>query len=220
MFDQNIVSKFLLFLIMNEKYGAIILAGGRSSRMGKDKASLEISGKSMVERLLLKLSPIVAEIVVIRAPGQSVPNVPEELKDRTRVGWDSVQGRGPLQGIADALLLLNSKIDKVFLLTCDLPYITTDWLQTLKDIMTEEFDLVCTEENEISNPLLAIYRKPVLEPASKLLAEGKRRPISLWEGWRMASLSAPKETPWVCRDVNTPGEFKKAQNFLTSTEND
>ena len=205
---------------MNEKYGAIILAGGRSSRMGKDKASLEISGKSMVERLLLKLSPIVAEIVVIRAPGQSVPNVPEELKDRTRVGWDSVQGRGPLQGIADALVLLNSKIDKVFLLTCDLPYITTDWLQTLKDIMTEEFDLVCTEENEISNPLLAIYRKPVLEPASKLLAEGKRRPISLWDGWRMASLSAPKETPWVCRDVNTPVEFKKAQNFLTSTEND
>ena len=205
---------------MNEKYGAIILAGGRSSRMGKDKASLEISGKSMVERLLLKLSPIVAEIVVIRAPGQSVPNVPEELKDRTRVGWDSVQGRGPLQGIADALVLLNSKIDKVFLLTCDLPYITTDWLQTLKDIMTEEFDLVCTEENEISNPLLAIYRKPVLEPASKLLAEGKRRPISLWDGWRMASLSAPKETPWVCRDVNTPGEFKKAQNFLSSTEND
>ena len=205
---------------MNEQYGAIILAGGRSSRMGQDKASLEISGKSMVERLLLKLSPIVAEVVVMRAPGQTMPKIPEELRNQIRVGWDSVKDRGPLQGIVDALPLLNSTIDKVFLLTCDLPYITTDWLQTLKDIMTDEFDLVCTEENEIINPLLAIYRRPVLEPASILLAEGKSRPISLWDGWRMALLSAPEETPWICRDVNTPEEYKEAKNYLTTIEND
>ena len=47
--------------------------------MGEDKASLEISGKSMVERLFLKLSPIVDEIVVIRATGQTMPKIPEEL---------------------------------------------------------------------------------------------------------------------------------------------
>ena len=122
---------------MNEQYGAIILAGGRSTRMGEDKASLEISGKSMVERLLLKLSPIVAEVVVMRAPGQTMPNIPKELQGRIQVGRDSVKDRGPLQGIVDALPLLNSAIDKVFLLTCDLPYITTEWLQTLKDIMTD-----------------------------------------------------------------------------------
>ena len=200
---------------MKEQYGAIILAGGQSSRMGKDKASLEISGKSMVERILFKLSPLVDEIVVIRAPGQTMPSIPEELKDKIRVGWDSVKGRGPLQGIIDALPLLNSKIDKVFILTCDLPYITTEWLQTLKDVMTDEFDLVCTEENEISNPLLAIYRRTVLEPGSKLLTEGKRRPIYLWDRWRMARLSAPEETPWIARAVNTPEESKEAQNYLT-----
>ena len=174
----------------------------------------------MIERRLLELSPIVAQVVVIRAPGQTIPNIPKELKDRTHVGWDSVKDRGPLQGIVDALPLLNAEIDKVFLLTCDLPYITTNWFQTLKDVMTDEFDMVCTEENEIINPLLAIYRRPVLEPASKLISEGKRRPISLWEGWRMARLSAPNETPWICRDVNTPEEFKKAKTYLASTEYD
>ena len=81
---------------MNEKYGAIILAGGKSSRMGEDKASLEISGKSMVERLLLKLSTIAAEVVVMRNPGQTIPNIPKELQDQIQVGWDSVKGRGPL----------------------------------------------------------------------------------------------------------------------------
>ena len=87
--------------------------------MGQDKASLEISGKSMGERLFLNLSPIVAEVVVMRAPGQTMPKIPEELRNQIRVGWDSVKDRGPLQGIVDALPLLNSAIDKVFLLTCD-----------------------------------------------------------------------------------------------------
>ena len=75
--------------------------------MGEDKASLEISGISMVERLLLKLSSIAAEVVVMRAPGQTMPNIPKELQDQIQVGWDSVKDRGPLQGIVDALPLLN-----------------------------------------------------------------------------------------------------------------
>ncbi len=199
---------------MKKQYGAILLAGGLSSRMGQDKASLEIGGQTMLERLLLVLRPIVAETVVMRAPGQILPRVAKELQDWIRVGWDSVEKRGPLQGIVDALPLLSSEIDKVFLLTCDLPYLTGEWLQTMRDIMTDEYDLVCTEEANITNPLLALYRRPVLEPAAKLLAEGKRRPLLLWDGWRMARLSSPEETPWICQDVNTPDEFKKAKTYF------
>lgn len=199
---------------MKKQYGAILLAGGLSSRMGQDKASLEIGGQTMLERLLLVLRPIVAETVVMRAPGQILPRIAKELQDWIRVGWDSVEKRGPLQGIVDALPLLSSEIDKVFLLTCDLPYLTGEWLQTMRDIMTDEYDLVCTEEDNITNPLLALYRRPVLEPAAKLLAEGKRRPLLLWDGWRMARLSSPEETPWICQDVNTPDEFKKAKTYF------
>ena len=199
---------------MKKQYGAILLAGGLSSRMGQDKASLEIGGQTMLERLLLVLRPIVAETCVMRAPGQILPRVAKELQDWIRVGWDSVEKRGPLQGIVDALPLLSSEIDKVFLLTCDLPYLTGEWLQTMRDIMTDEYDLVCTEEDNITNPLLALYRRPVLEPAAKLLAEGKRRPLLLWDGWRMARLSSPEETPWICQDVNTPDEFKKAKTYF------
>ena len=199
---------------MKKQYGAILLAGGLSSRMGRDKASLEIGGRTMLERLLLILRPLVAETVVMRAPGQILPRISRELQDWIKLGTDSVAERGPLQGIVDALPLLSSEIDKVFLLTCDLPYLTEEWLQTLRDIMTDEYDLVCTEEGNITNPLLALYRRPVLEPAAELLAEGKRRPILLWDGWRMARLSSPEETPWICQDVNTPDEFKKAQLFF------
>ena len=99
-------------------------------------------------------------------------------------------------------------------------YLTIEWLQTLRDIMTDEYDIVCTEEENITNPLLALYRRPVLEPAAKLLAAGKRRPLLLWEGWRMASLSAPEETPWICRDTNTPEEFQEAQTYFQTKFND
>jgi len=144
---------------MKKQYGAILLAGGLSSRMGRDKASLEIGGQTMLERLLLILRPLVAETVVMRAQGQILPRISRELQDWIKLGTDSVAERGPLQGIVDALPLLSSEVDKVFLLTCDLPYITEEWLQTLSDIMTDEYDLVCTEEGNITNPLLALYRR-------------------------------------------------------------
>jgi len=102
---------------MKKQYGAILLAGGLSSRMGRDKASLEIGGRTMLERLLLILRPLVAETVVMRAPGQILPRISRELQDWIKLGMDSVAERGPLQGIVDALPLLSSEIDKVFLLT-------------------------------------------------------------------------------------------------------
>ena len=205
---------------MKKQYGAILLAGGLSSRMGQDKASLIIDGRTMLERLLLILRPLVEETVVMRAQGQTLPHISRELQDWISLGRDSVPEQGPLQGIVDALPLLSSDIKKVFLLTCDLPYLTGEWLQTLSDIMTDEYDIVSTEEESISNPLLALYRRPVLKLAEKLLAEGKRRPILLWEGWRMIRLSSPEETPWICHDVNTPDEFKKAQIFFKERKHD
>ena len=54
---------------MKKQYGAILLAGGQSSRMGEDKARLEIEGQTMLERILLTLHPLVAETVVMRATG-------------------------------------------------------------------------------------------------------------------------------------------------------
>ena len=199
---------------MKKQYGAILLAGGLSTRMGNDKASLEIEGQTLLERLLLILRPLVSETVLVRAQGQSIPRITEELKNWIKVGWDSVSGQGPLQGIVEALPLFGPNIKIIYLLSCDLPNLTTEWLQTLKDILTDEYDIICTEEDNIKNPLLAIYRRPVLESAEKILSSGKHRPLFLWEGWRLGVLSAPKETPWICKDANTPEEFQKAKDYL------
>ena len=65
---------------MKELFGAILLACGLSSRMGKDKASLEIEGKTLLESLLSILYPIVEETIVVRASGQSIPKINNELE--------------------------------------------------------------------------------------------------------------------------------------------
>ena len=107
---------------MRTNYGAILLAGGLSSRMGKDKSSLVINGCTLLERLLLLIKPLVVEVIVMRAPGQEIPKFSEDLESFVKFGCDSLIERGPLQGIADAIPHLSEKIDKVFILTCDLPY--------------------------------------------------------------------------------------------------
>ena len=90
----------------------------------------------------------------------------------------------------------------------------------MDDILTSEYDIVCSEEDNITNPLLALYRRPVLKMGTKLLAEGNRRPILMCDGWRMVSVSAPKETPWICQDTNTPEEYKEAQAYFQTKHND
>ncbi len=65
-----------------------------------------------------------------------------------------------------------------------------------------------------SGPGREIGSHDLAMPAAELLAEGKRRPLLLWDGWRMARLSAPEETPWICQDANTPEEFQKAKTYF------
>ena len=193
---------------------AIILAGGRSSRMGKDKAGLTLNGQTFLERTIQVVNELVDQIVIMRAPGQVQPDLAQQLAAKVQFGRDSVEGQGPLQGIADGMRLLNDEIDRVFLLTCDLPCLSLDWLQHLQNSLTDEYDLVCTEESQISNPLLAIYRRPVLEPAQQFLDTGERRPFQLWQGWRVLKTTVPESLMWICQDVNTHNEFQQLKTFL------
>ncbi len=182
--------------------------------MGSDKAGLRLQGRSVLEGVLRVVLEVADEVVVMRAPEQSLPDLPVPLLDHVCVGHDSVSGEGPLQGIADALPLLCEGTELVYLLTCDLPYLTRDWLVTLRKSMTEKWDAVCTTYDGIANPLLALYRTPVLCNAYTLLKSGQRRPIALWEGWRVLRLQVPPESLTAVKDMNTPDEYRQAQAYF------
>lgn len=195
---------------LRAKTGAILLAGGRSTRMGSDKAFLSWSGKTLLERLLEELQPIVTEVVIMRAPDQPRAAFPQFPEAFLRWGQDSQPDQGPLQGIADALPLLSPDLNQAFVLSCDLPRLTTDWLSRLQQA-GQAADVACTEHQGIANPLLAWYRRDVLEQAPRLRAEGKRRPLALWEGFQVVSVVPEQAWEVQVQDANTPEAFAALQ---------
>src|SRR5438876_9951681 len=97
--------------------GGIILCGGQSKRMGKPKAWLPIAGEIMLPRVVRLLGEAVSPIVVVAAPGQDLPRLP----DNVLIARDEEQGRGPLQGLAAGLTALQGRVDAAFASSCDVP---------------------------------------------------------------------------------------------------
>ena len=200
-------------LPMQGKIASLILAGGNSTRMGTDKAKLILGGRCILEGILQAARQVSGSIVIMRKPGQDLPKMTVPL-DQVHVAHDRLEGEGPLQGIADALVHLPEQAERIFVLTCDLPYLSVQWLQTLEVSLTDEWDAVCTLSDGIANPLLAIYRRPVLLRAPELLQAGQRRPIALWKGWRIQRLPVSSESQLVVHDMNTPDDYARACQYF------
>ncbi|MGB8200641.1 MAG: NTP transferase domain-containing protein, partial [Pseudonocardiaceae bacterium] len=106
-------------MIVDERQVAgVVLVGGRSSRMGSSKAVLEWHGSTLLRRTLGVLARSVdGPLLVVRAPGQSLPQIPS----RVDVVEDPEEGRGPLQGIAAGLAALVARAPAAFICSTDLP---------------------------------------------------------------------------------------------------
>lgn len=178
---------------------AIILAGGKSKRMGTDKALLEIDGTSMVKRLYNFLSPLF-DTILISVGFESNLSLPFPADNIIR---DIEIGNGPLMGIYSTLLASPTSIN--FIIACDIPEIHVTLLQTL---------LASSEENEISvpsfsecqyEPLFAVYKKKVSSKAKKVLDMNKRKITSLFSECKTAIIPVPDNSWYV--NLNTPGDY-------------
>src|SRR5215207_7228647 len=94
----------------------VVLAGGRSVRMGRPKATLEWHGSTLVRRVSgLVARAVDGPVVVVRAPGQELPALPFEVVE------DVHEGRGPLQGIAAGLAALQGRAELAYVSAVDVP---------------------------------------------------------------------------------------------------
>ncbi|MCP4751455.1 MAG: molybdenum cofactor guanylyltransferase [Proteobacteria bacterium] len=200
-----------------KEFAAILLAGGKSVRMGQDKAGLKIGDRTLLERTLQVLRPVASKTVVMLNSRQKIPDISAEFRDRAVVGRDSRSQQGPLQGIIDALPLLPPEAEYIYVVTCDLPYLTSDWLKTMRHSLDSTVDVVHAVDEAITNPLLALYRKRVLLRAPQILASKHRRPIKLWDGQRLVGIIPPENSPLVCKDINTPEDLKRARDYFSDT---
>ena len=106
----------------------IVLAGGRSTRMGRPKAALEWHGSTLLERVCgIVARAVDGPLVVVRAPGQELPALPPavELVD------DAHEGRGPLQGLAAGLAALGGRAERAYVSSTDVPLLHPAFVHAL-----------------------------------------------------------------------------------------
>src|SRR3954471_1066543 len=101
----------------NIRVGGIVLAGGKSTRMGRPKATLPFGPELMVQRVVRMLRMVVSPIVVVAAPGQELPALPEEVI----IAFDEREARGPLEGLLAGLRVMAPLSDAAYATSCDVP---------------------------------------------------------------------------------------------------
>ena len=160
------------------KKGAIILCGGKSSRMGRDKATLPFGPELMLQRIVRLLSEEVdsSAIVVVSAKGQLLPPLPPEI----RVVCDENPGRGPLEGLAAGLKAMPDHVEAVYATSCDVPLMATSFVRAIFDHLGDH-EIAVPVEGQFHHPLAAVYRPRVLAVVQQLLAANKLRPRFLFD---------------------------------------
>lgn len=188
-----------------------ILVGGRSSRMGHDKALLTLNGETFVHRLNRELSRIALRV---RLVGSKINREPEgENVPDLHADW------GALGGIHAALTACQA--DWAAIVACDLPFVTGDLLSRLAQIAAEAkevFDAVVPVQDDLRpQPLCALYRrKPCLEKIEPLISAGEHTPRALLAAvrTRWVQFDALADLPWskyLFLNVNTPEDYERAR---------
>lgn len=193
---------------------AIVLAGGRSTRMGQDKASLVLDGRTLLQWVVDAVSAVASEVVVVGAPGRGLPAVVSPRMLRTVA--DSVEGQGPLAGIIAGLEATERAVAVV--VGCDQPFMRPALLAHLAELARTNAAAVPVVDGR-PQPLGSAIRRETL-PALRTAFDGGQRAARIIAELDGAVLVPPEV--WRVFDpdgrsfagVNTPEELKAARRLL------
>ncbi len=176
------------------KIGAIILCGGKSSRMGRDKATLPFGPELMLQRVLRIAGEVVdpTAIIVVAAPQQILPELPPTVI----ITRDERPARGPLEGLAAGLRSTPDGVEAVYVTSCDVPLLMAEFVREMfRRLRTH--DIVVPFDGKHHHPLASVYRPQVLPVVESLLASDRLRPVFLFDEVR--TLKVPADS---LRDVD------------------
>ena len=151
---------------------AVVLAGGKSSRMGRPKSLLLFDGKPLIVHLARALERMFAETVIVAAPEQELPPLPAILVR------DEVPYQGPVGGIYYGLRAASGKF--CFVTSCDVAFLNPSLISHLLSQISD-YDVVVPHWQERFQPLHAVYRTSVLPLLKEQLDRGELRPIFLFD---------------------------------------
>ena len=187
---------------------AFVLAGGRSSRMGTDKAFVEFQGRTLLKRALDLVTDITPNVYVLGSR--------ERFSAFGDVVEDEIPDHGPLGGVHAALRASSS--DRNLILAVDMPLVTTALLQYLLR-EAERSEAVLTVPRAAGNwqPLCAVYRRAFAVPAESALRSGHNRIDALFEETTLRMIDEEELgragfSAELFRNVNTREELEAAEH--------
>lgn len=185
--------------IIRHRASAVILAGGDSRRMGRDKALLPLAGKPLIARIADRLKELFDDVII----GAN------RVEDYRFLGLEIVPdrepGQGPLMGIASCLE--RTVEDLAFVTACDVPEIELGFIHKLIGL-AQGYDMALPVIGDRRyEPLFAVYRKSVVPAALDILRQGGRRIIELIDRVDVRLVEASNAD--LFRNINTMDDYRK-----------
>lgn len=201
-----------------------IQAGGRSSRMGQDKAWLTIGGETLISRVLAAARAVSDHLLIVTRKSSVNHNAYIDLarEQEAELVYDLEDNGGPLAGI-HAALRHSGQSETVLVLACDLPFVTAEFLEFLSQEHTrgERMITVPHDTDGRPQPLLAIYSGTCIPQIENHLARGILRVDRLFEVLPTYHIQPEAyshlEDPWrIFSNINTPADLTEVENEVRS----
>uniref|UniRef100_A0A832G1A7 Probable molybdenum cofactor guanylyltransferase n=1 Tax=Ignavibacterium album TaxID=591197 RepID=A0A832G1A7_9BACT len=142
----------------------VILAGGKSSRMGVNKSFLKLGNQTIIERIVELMKSIFTEVIIIT-------NTPDEYKFlKLPLYEDIYKWKGPLAGIHSALT--HSRTEKIFVLSCDVPFMSKEMIEYIVEYKSDKSIVFC-EAAGYHQPLVGVYSKKILSAIEKFISNNE-----------------------------------------------
>jgi len=208
-----------------EKLSVLILAGGRSRRMGQDKVWMALEGVSLVERVVRRVLPLADEFLFSTNAPERFETFARSMPVPSRVVTDLFAGAGPLAGIQAGLSA--ARHDLLLALAADMPFVNEALVRHLVALAVG-FDAVVPQTphpdtGELSwEPLHALYRRGCLTAIEARMAAGQRRAYCFYGDIRVrtvlpAEVQAYDPTLRSFVNVNTPVEWARIQRSVSGS---
>jgi molybdenum cofactor guanylyltransferase len=197
----------------------IVLAGGKSSRLGRNKIFEKLGNLNLLERVLTSLSSFKSEIIVVVARDSCIPQLTNY--PGLRVVEDIYPGKGSLGGVYTGIAL--SKTFYNVVVACDMPFLNVDLLGYMVGL-AENYDVVIPKtEDGILEPLHAVYSRNCLIPMEYLLKQNRLSILELFPMVQVKYIDSPQINRFDSKhlsffNINTEAELQTGQGLVEKEE--
>jgi molybdopterin-guanine dinucleotide biosynthesis protein A len=192
----------------------IILAGGKSVRLGHDKILEKVGNSSLLEQVISRIDSLSKEIIIVTAKERTFSQLTGNPK--LKFVSDIYPGKGSLGGIYTGLVASNTHYNLV--IAADMPFLNQSLLRFMLEV-SDGFDFVLPRIGSFYEPLHAVYSKNCISPMETLIKKGRKVIIELFDYVKVKYIEAvdidkfdPQHLSFF--NINTKDDLERARQII------